>query len=306
MILDSAIDLAPSSPKRNTKIHEYGNAVLLLQRAADVAAICGGLVLALRAHDTPWSNQLLWPGVMSVGLFIFFADMKNVYRSWRTGSVRTEILYTVEAWIAVFIGLFAIWSIWPTLVYPAGVMLTWLVATSMLLVASRVATRHLLRIARTQGLNTIRLAVDNVFIALPTSQCAREIDTLIEALGDTTGSVYLLQDRRRSRLPWQSRVDERVSDAIPKPFQQDPLHRCWMEIGGIPAVACLKPPSWAQADGSSDSGTSSSARSRCCSWPCPCSPSRSASGNPARAQSCSSSAATNLQARRSKSGNSAV
>jgi hypothetical protein len=50
--------------------------------------------------------------------------------------------------------------------------------------------------------------VDTVFIALPTSRCAEEIDTLIEALGDTTASVYLLQDRRLSRLPWQSRVDE--------------------------------------------------------------------------------------------------
>jgi putative colanic acid biosysnthesis UDP-glucose lipid carrier transferase len=303
MILDSAIDLAPSTPKRNTKVREYGNAVLLLQRAADVAAICGGLVLALQAHDTPWSNQLLWSGVMGVGLFVFFADMKNVYRSWRTGSMRTEILYTAEAWIAVFVGLFAIGSIWPTLVYPAGVMLTWLVATSFLLAASRIGARHLLRIARRHGLNTKRLAIagtgqlahhvartiarnnwmgfravglfdhrqpigeagprnrgetskslrsivdlakngeiDTVFIALPTSQCAREIDTLIEALGDTTASVYLLEDRRRPRLPWLSRSDEADSDAIPRPLQHDPLHRCRMEIGGIPAVSVFETP----------------------------------------------------------------
>ncbi len=303
MLLDSVIDLAPSAPKRKTRIREYGSAVLILQRAADVAAICGGLVLALQAHDTPWSDRLLWSGIIGVGLFVFFADMKNVYRSWRTGSMRTEILYTIEAWIAVFVALFAVGYIWPTLVYPAGVMLTWLLATSVLLAASRIGARHLLRTARGRGLDTKRLAiagtgqlahhvartiaknnwmgfravglfdhrqpigeagprnrgetstslssivdlakngeVDTVFIALPTSQCAGEIDTLIEALGDTTASVYLLQDRRRSRLPWLSRSDEADSDAIPRPLQHDPLHRCWMEIGGIPAISVFETP----------------------------------------------------------------
>ncbi len=303
MLLDSVIDLAPSAPKRKTRIREYGSAVLFSQRAADVAAICGGLLLALQAHDTPWSDRILWLGIIGVGLFILFADMKNVYRSWRTGSIRTEILYTVEAWIAVFVGLFATGYLWPTLVYPAGVMLTWLLATGLLLATSRIGARHILRIARTHGINTKRLAiagtgqlahhvartiatnhwmgfravglfdhrqpigeggprnrgktsksldsivelaktgeVDTVFIALPTSQCAEEIDTLIEALGDTTASVYLLQDRRRSRLPWLSRSAEADSDTIPSPLHHDPLHRCRMEIGGIPAVSVFETP----------------------------------------------------------------
>jgi lipopolysaccharide/colanic/teichoic acid biosynthesis glycosyltransferase len=37
-------------------------------------------------------------------------------------------------------------------------------------------------------------------------------------------------------------VDERVLDPIPKPFQQDPQHRYWMEIGGIPAVSVFETP----------------------------------------------------------------
>lgn len=303
MLLESVIDLLPSAPKRKTRIREYGSAVLFLQRAADVVAICGGLVLALQVHDAAWSDRLLWSGIIGVGSFVFFADMKNVYRSWRTGSMRTEILYTVEAWVAVFVGLVAVGYLWPNLVYPAGVMLTWLLATGLLLAASRIGARYLLRIARSRGLNTKRLAiagtgqlahhvartiarnnwmgfravglfdhrqpigesapknrggtsksldsivdlakngeVDTVFIALPTSQCAGEIDTLIEALGDTTASVYLLHDRRRSRLPWLSRSDEADSDAIPKPLQHDPLHRCWMEIGGIPAISVFETP----------------------------------------------------------------
>ncbi|WP_324603164.1 sugar transferase [Thiocapsa marina] len=262
-------------------------------------AVFGGLLLALQTHGADESGPFLWVGLIAVGLFMFFADMKNIYRSWRTGSVRTEILYTVEAWIAVFVGLFAIGYALPELVYPPGVMLEWLAATGILLILTRLGARHVLRVARGRGINTKRLAIagtdalahhvartiakhpwmgfrtvglfdhlpttqdesprfgvgseslttivdlarsgviDTVFVSLP---CPRSTDTLLEALSDTTASVYVLQDRRRGRLPWQSASEGEVNEALPVQLQRDALHRCWMEIGGIPAISVYETP----------------------------------------------------------------
>ncbi len=299
MAFDSVLDLAPATPQRTPRLREHSSAVLFVQRSIDVLAVCGGLVLALQAHHAHWSGPFLLVGIIAVGLFMFIADMKNIYRSWRTGSIRTEILYTVETWITVFVGLFAIGYVWPNAVYPPGVMLAWLVATGTLLVLTRLGARQALRVARGRGINTKRLAIagtdalahhvartiaknpwmgfrtvglfdhipatqeevprfgvgseslstvidlarsgriDTVFVSLP---CARATDAILDALSDTTASVYVLQDRRRGRLPWQSQTEGETDDALLLQLQRDALHRCWMEIGGIPAVSVYETP----------------------------------------------------------------
>ncbi len=303
MLVNSFLDVTPTRIRQKTRLREHSSTVLFVQRSADILVIWCGLLIAIQTHGLEWSGQLVVSGIVSVGFFVFFAGMKNLYRSWRTASVPTEILYTIETWIAVFVGMIVASYLWPTSVYPPAVLLTWLIATGALMAVTRIGVRYTLRIARGLGFNTRRLAiagtgqlahhvartiarnqwmgfravglfdpgppesikspfdpsdtprsldtvvdlarngeVDTVLIALPPSQWTHRIDDLIQALSDTTASVYILKDRRRGRLPWQSGQETPSSNLLPESLERDALHRCWMEIGGIPAISVYETP----------------------------------------------------------------
>ncbi|MBK5965892.1 undecaprenyl-phosphate glucose phosphotransferase [Thiocystis minor] len=290
---------------RGVRLRQHQSLVTFIQRAFDILTITLCLWAAFVLTGTPWIVEFNVTAALAVGFFSIFADIKNIYRSWRTGSIFTEILYTLEAWLAVFAILFISGYLWPETAYPREVMLSWLLATPVLLAASRFGVRQILRIVRMHGVNTRLLAivgtgqishhfsrtiaanpwmgfrtvgifdeiadedsgengaldfpvesvdslvklarngeVDTVFIAMPLAEEAAKINQLLLRLSDSTASVYIVQDRRerkRSRQMGIARSDDAISVTAAR-MEHDLLHRCWMEIDGIPAFSVYESP----------------------------------------------------------------
>ncbi len=290
---------------RGIRLRQHQSLVTFAQRSFDILTITSCLWAAFILTGQPWVMEFNVTAALAVGFFSIFADIKNIYRSWRTGSITTEILYTLEAWLAVFAILFVSGYVWPETAYPREVMLSWLLATPVLLAASRLGVRQILRLARKHGINTRLLAivgtgqishhfsriiaanpwmgfrniglfdelvadgtgdggtlsvpvgnidslvqlaragkVDTVFIAVPLAEEAEKINRLLQRLSDSTASVYLVQDRRDRQQSRQISM-EHPNDAIgvmTERMDSDLLHRCWMEIDGIPAFSVYESP----------------------------------------------------------------
>jgi putative colanic acid biosynthesis UDP-glucose lipid carrier transferase len=81
-------------------------------------------------------------------------------------------------------------------------------------------------------------AVDVVYLALPPGHSERNADTLIRRLGDSTASVYLVQDRRSRDL----NVARNSRQVLPDLWRLDVLHRRLIDIGGIKAISVYETP----------------------------------------------------------------
>ncbi|MGB9132659.1 MAG: sugar transferase [Methanosarcina sp.] len=292
MSFDQVIEALNPGRKR-LGLRQHSSTVLSLHRVTDILSIAFSLFLAFIITGTTWSDHFIVNGMIAALLFFVFADMKNIYRSWRTGSMSAELWYTLEAWMAVFIVLYVNQFIWPDKAYPQEVMLVWLLMTPLCLTISRLGIRQTLRFARQHGFNTRNYAVagtgeieiarhiariidinpwmgfkgvgifdchttdssfnslvkmarcgevDTVFIAPPAPEAINQIEDLIERLSDSTASVYLIHDRRFGRFLRKKPVTDVADQFVADFMKRDILRRCWMEIGGIPAVSVYESP----------------------------------------------------------------
>lgn len=159
MNADQGIAGALNQVHRGIRLRQHQSLVTFSQRAFDILTITICLWAAFILTNTHWTLQFNVTAALAVGFFSIFADIKNIYRSWRTGSIATEIAYTLEAWLAVFAILFISGYIWPETAYPREIMLSWLLATPVFLAASRLSVRQILRVSRKHGINTRLLAI---------------------------------------------------------------------------------------------------------------------------------------------------
>lgn len=299
MWTDSVVAGALDREASDWRLRDYIGTVSLIHRVADGILISAALWLSCALTDAAASKPILFAGAMGVVFFYLFAEGKNLYRTWRTESVKAEIWLTLEAWLAVTgISLVAVYVQQDSAEYPPETLLYWLAITPALLGMWRWGVRSALRIARAHGLNTRRLAiagsgdlaqhvastaedspwmglrilglfddpsptssdseplgvttdslstlvdlarrgeVDVVYIALPPGHKERESESLLRRLGDSTASVYLVQDRR-SRT---AEGDHGSRQILPNLWRVDVLHRRCLDLGGIKAVSLYESP----------------------------------------------------------------
>ncbi len=293
-LLPNGLKRSPQWRKRTTLL------TFSLQVANDLVAITLGLFLALRLNQVAWDNRYSVLLLYALGMFLVFANLKQLYRSWRGGFISAEIQAAIEAWLLVFAMTFVTGHLWPEIAWPQNVTLGWLLLTPLFLGSSRVLGRSFLHFFRRRGLNTRKLAVvgnggvalhlssvidaspwtgyrqvgrfdprppetagnpnqgstrtlddlveiarggglDTVFIGVSATEPVHWVNDLLRRLSDTTVSVYVTRDRR-------SRTDPSGTDNL-SPLPVDPilknsevLHRCWIEIGGIPALSVYESP----------------------------------------------------------------
>lgn len=146
------------SPPGSLRYHQ--NTLPWIQRLADGLLILAGLGAASLLTHAQWSASIVTAGAIGVALFYFLAELKQLYRSWRTESIRAEIWNMVEIWLAVAgISLVAVYVQQDTAGYPPETMLYWFLGVPLLLGIWRVALGYAVRWARGHGLNTRTLAI---------------------------------------------------------------------------------------------------------------------------------------------------
>ena len=80
-----------------------------LQRFVDVVIIIGAQALAHAVYPEPWSDQTTTVTVIALLVFGLAAEVKGLYRPWRTGTILGESRDALLAWLMVPMALFAFW-----------------------------------------------------------------------------------------------------------------------------------------------------------------------------------------------------
>jgi len=288
---------------QNLDWRKRGQAFVFLAWAAiDTIAILLSLYLSFKFNRAYWSDQYLITLLYALLMFLSFADMKNLYRPWRSGLISLEIQSALESWVMVFAMTFVTGYLWPEVALPQDIMLAWLLITPVFLVVSRIFGRNLLRSLRQRGFNQHRFAIagnaeisrhlsnvmaanpwmgyrqiglftpitngmtstectkarvgtldalaalayqgklDTIFIGLAANEPADWAEDLVRQLSDTTVSVYLVWDRRHRQTGKADIPQGLRMPMAPNLTTRAILHRCWIEIGGIPALSIYESP----------------------------------------------------------------
>lgn len=155
-VMMEVLDREP--PKGNLRYLQ--STIQWLQRLADGLLIVAGLgVAGLLAH-AQWSASIAIAGAVGVVLFYCLAEIKYLYKSWRTESVWAEVWRAVETWLGVAgLSLVAIYVQRDTVAYPPDTLLYWFIGVSLLLAIWRLGIRYAVRWARVHGRNTRAVAI---------------------------------------------------------------------------------------------------------------------------------------------------
>jgi putative colanic acid biosysnthesis UDP-glucose lipid carrier transferase len=147
-------------PPTNGPLRRLESWICALQRFADVAIVVGAQALAHAAYNEPWNEQTTTITLVALLVFGLAAELGELYRPWRTGTLVQETKNALIAWMTVPLALFAFWFLTKTTVHYSRVASSaWFVFTPLLFCAVRVGTRLVLRTLRVQGRNIRRVAI---------------------------------------------------------------------------------------------------------------------------------------------------
>lgn len=140
-------------------LKQHSFAFTALQRALDVLAVAFGMMFATWIHNVPLSTDYLLVLCLAILLFLFFVEVKGVYRSWRTGKMMDELANIFGVWFLVAGCLVILGFATKTSSdYSRVTMVVWGIAVPIMLGLLRLVYRVFLRIIRAEGRNTRSLA----------------------------------------------------------------------------------------------------------------------------------------------------
>jgi putative colanic acid biosynthesis UDP-glucose lipid carrier transferase len=266
----------------NGLIRPHHSKLAFLHRAMDAAIVALSLYIATLIYAAEWHVYYTVAAMAAVGLFFVFAGARNMYTSWRLGSLAREVGNLFFILLAVMIGLGVLAFLTKASAnYSRVVVALWFVLALCGLILQRGMLRVALRELRKRNRNsrslaiagagmlaqnviakvmatpwaglklagiyddrsvhrlsadnepTIELAgkfsdliqeardgkIDYVYVALP-MRAERRILDLIDALADTTASVYL----------------------VPDVFVADLVKAHWVDMDGMPMVSLFESP----------------------------------------------------------------
>lgn len=229
-----------------------------------------------------WSIEHALTATLAVWIFLFFAEINNLYRSWRGSHFLQEAPGIFLTWIETATLLFLGWFIFFDInSVNQSVFLAWSIATPILIFVWRGVSLFSLRRLRTQGYNTRSVAivganglasrVANSIVTAPwmglritgfyennvplDSKPVSSLDLKVNGSVDKLiqlakeGGVDLIY------ISWPMREEERIktliselSDTtasvylIPDFFSYDILHSQWTSLNGVPAVSIFESP----------------------------------------------------------------
>ncbi|USE68113.1 undecaprenyl-phosphate glucose phosphotransferase [Pseudoalteromonas maricaloris] len=147
--------------KRNLGILQSNATIIaFIQRILDICIIVGSLVLAVLLQEQPWLLQHTTAALLAVFIFHFTCELDNLYISWRGLSIYKELKKTTSHWAISAATLFLSVNFFaPQYLNPEGLQFKWFLIALVGLLIYRIALRLVLRLLRTQGINTRSVVV---------------------------------------------------------------------------------------------------------------------------------------------------
>jgi putative colanic acid biosynthesis UDP-glucose lipid carrier transferase len=141
-------------------IRPHHSKLALLYRMMDSIWISGSLWLVSICFASPWQRYYSAAVVLAIIAFYHFAEMKDLYRSWRSTSLLAEVWQVSALWLKVVAALLLIAGAtdWVR-AYSRQVILTWFAVVPPILTVWRLLARQCLRELRKRGYNTRRAAI---------------------------------------------------------------------------------------------------------------------------------------------------
>lgn len=129
--------------------------IAFVQRILDITIIVGCLWVTVALQETPWLLQHTTASLLAVFLFHFTSELDKLYISWRGLSIYKELKKTISHWfISAAILFLSVNFLAPQYLNPEGLQFYWFVSVSISLCVYRVVLRLILRVLRSQGINT--------------------------------------------------------------------------------------------------------------------------------------------------------
>lgn len=140
-------------------VRPYGSSLAMVQRMLDALLICLAMVLTGGLRVVSMDRDYLIVVLLAVLIFSLFAEMKGLYKSWRTENLLDEIGSVVLVWFVVVISLVVLsFATKMSGYYSRVVIVSWALIVPLEMVLLRVGYRKLLRALRADGRNTRTVA----------------------------------------------------------------------------------------------------------------------------------------------------
>jgi putative colanic acid biosynthesis UDP-glucose lipid carrier transferase len=142
------------------RVRHYDTSLNALARLADSLLILGSLALLSFLYQIVWDATTMWLALLSVIFYNFFAEIQDVYRSWRGVRRYKEVGAVLFSWIIavtliVFLDIF--WLQWNW--FEQYYVLNWFAIAPFLVISWHLVARMMLGYLRSKGHNTRRVAI---------------------------------------------------------------------------------------------------------------------------------------------------
>lgn len=266
-------------------LRPHASRISFIQRLLDVVLIFFVYWWVVSWHDAEWDAKPALAAVLAMSAmiaFLLFAEMRGLYRSWRTSTLVNEIREVLVIWMMVAITLFMLVLVTDSEdIFSLHVMLTWFASVPVGLLAVRLLVRWVLRYVRRNGANFRSVAiVGNNQIG---HRLVRHLDAMPWAglvvkgffdhrrreespvtIGHLNYPLETMEDLFQKvdageidsvyvALPLNSerRIEELVSQladttasvyVVPDLFVSELVHSRWINFGGMPLVSVYETP----------------------------------------------------------------
>lgn len=260
-------------------LRPHGSALSVLHRVLDVLIIAFGMMFAVWIRDVPLNSGYMTLVSLAILLFLLFAEINGLYRSWCTEGLVSELFHLITVWFSVVLCLAVLgFAIKASSDYSRVVMAVWGIVVPVAMGVVRLVYRELLRIFRADGRNTRTLAFAgccnatqkmNAHISAMSWMGLRVLGVFDDrsldriAFGGLSfeGDLQNLIDRARAgeidivyvTLPMHAQrriiqLVEKLSDTtasvyvVPDMFVFDLFKAKWSTVAGLPVVSVYESP----------------------------------------------------------------
>lgn len=263
-------------------LRPYSSRISFLQRVLDVVLILCVYWLDVCWHEVAWDAKPVLAAVLAMISFLLFAEMRGLYRSWRTSPLVDEIREVLVIWMMVVVTLLILAFVTESSeIFSLHVVLTWFVSVPVGLLAVRLLVRWALRYVRSYGANLRSVAIVgnnqighrlvNHLRAMPWAglqvkgvfdnqrgddasvvigQSNYPLGTIEELVRQVEAgeidSVYVawpLTNERRIEAVVNQLADSTASVyVVPDLFVSELMHARWIDFGGMPLVSVYETP----------------------------------------------------------------
>lgn len=162
---------------RSGILKEHSLVISLIQKLMDIASLIGVLFISATMYGIDWDNPLyLLLAFCAISLFLFFANVFELYRSWRRQSIWDELKRVLLTLLAMGTGLLLLGYITKiSASYSRLALGTWVLVLPLVMLLARMLLRNIVHHIRKQSGKTRRVAI--IGTGALAQQVALEIQT---------------------------------------------------------------------------------------------------------------------------------